>query len=350
MTSIKSNCVNYSVNNNVYIVTIRPSDYATQLNPPILPIEIETPDPPGSSTYHISVHIGSAQYTFLIENNVGTFTSPIIPNTNISMSPLGNSGTHNLTCTGNIPIPIPNAMTNTIILHTGASLGGTFQDGDTYVIDMISCCNAGTLSAGATVTFSRKLGVTINETPCDVSTNPDCNTVRIPCLNIQGQTLIDGRDIGDMKFTIKDEVLYYDNKGISCDKNKCQLLFLEKTKLQTTTLIKCCLMIVSVVRGKGTTLSEKVNYLYNNCNINQNITEPQFYTNIIRYAMVRYILSYILYGKFSIHYLLGKYYEKFITDLGRSRFCRFVEFFKSCDNPIDNVVGYDKYFKSGCDK
>ena len=60
--------------------------------------------------------------------------------------------------------------------------------------------------------------------------------------------------------------------------------------------------------------------------------------------MTRYILSRILYGKFCIDYLLEKYYKQFIKDLGRSRFCRFIEFFEDCTDPNNNFVVYEKYF------
>lgn len=63
--------------------------------------------------------------------------------------------------------------------------------------------------------------------------------------------------------------------------------------------------------------------------------------------MTRYILSRILYGNFDINYLLEIKYKRFIKDLGRSRFCRFIEFFENCTISPDFseiFVGYEKYF------
>ena len=64
--------------------------------------------------------------------------------------------------------------------------------------------------------------------------------------------------------------------------------------------------------------------------------------------MAKYIPARVLYGNFNMDYLLGKYNDKFLKDLGESRFCAFLEFF--LDTTTSPVVGYDKYFKySKCD-
>jgi hypothetical protein len=97
--------------------------------------------------------------------------------------------------------------------------------------------------------------------------------------------------------------------------------------------------MVSVFIGQEEFLYTKVESLW----ITLNITNPNlpiFYDNIIRYGMVRYILSKILYGNFNINYLLRKYYKQFLIDLGKSRFCNFLQFFK---NPVNSELF--KYFK-----
>jgi hypothetical protein len=102
--------------------------------------------------------------------------------------------------------------------------------------------------------------------------------------------------------------------------------------------------MVSVTKGKGTTLNEKLQYLISQNLQPNNMGINEFLYNIIKYGMTRYILSRLLYGCFDINYLLGKYYKKFLRDLGRSRFCRFIEFFDDCSDPNNNFVGYEKYF------
>lgn len=52
--------------------------------------------------------------------------------------------------------------------------------------------------------------------------------------------------------------------------------------------------------------------------------------------MAKYILSRLLYCKFNIKYLLGKYNNTFLLDLNMSRFCAFTTFFEENN--------YNKYF------
>ena len=59
---------------------------------------------------------------------------------------------------------------------------------------------------------------------------------------------------------------------------------------------------------KHITLIETILY------VNDQETSCKFYQNIFRYSMTKLILAKILYGDFNIHYLLGKYNDKFIKD------------------------------------
>src|SRR5437868_6380646 len=95
-----------------------------------------------------------------------------------------------------------------------------------------------------------------------------------------------------------------------------------------------------VVNGVGTTLVQKVTNLYN---VNH-ITIPlaTFLDNIILYGMAIYILARLMYGIFDINFLLGKYFEQFLKDLARSRFCAVLPFFT---DPTSPVFGYTQYFK-----
>ena len=95
--------------------------------------------------------------------------------------------------------------------------------------------------------------------------------------------------------------------------------------------------MVSVLRGKGSSLLDKAKNIYDN-----NKPFPEFYLNLILYGMSKYILSRILYGKFNINFLLRKYNDKFLDDLSNSRFCSFIEAFV---DPTSKIFGYDKYFK-----
>ena len=74
------------------------------------------------------------------------------------------------------------------------------------------------------------------------------------------------------------------------------------------------------------------------------VTTPylDFIENIISYSSSIYILSALIYGSFSVKYLLRKNYEKFIRDLENSRYYKFLELY---ENPKSNIYGYKKYFK-----
>lgn len=177
-------------------------------------------------------------------------------------------------------------------------------------------------------------------------TNPvcqsECGNVRVPIILITGQTTIDGSDMGDVRFQIFDEFQYYGKCGID---NKCQVIFINPDLIKETRFDICCPFIVSVLKGKGNTAREKATYLYNRSIVKMEanmVTFVQFSENLLLYAMAKYILSRILYGNFDINYLLGKYNDKFIEDLGESRFCSFVAFFIDCNSAS---FGYNKYFK-----
>ena len=102
--------------------------------------------------------------------------------------------------------------------------------------------------------------------------------------------------------------------------------------------------MVSVVKGVGLTLKEKLQNIYDNMFSSIGVSFGQFYENIALYGMAKFILARILYGNFDINYLLGKYNDKFLRDLAMSRFCSFVQFFEDCSS---QAFGYNKYFKSG---
>jgi len=136
-----------------------------------------------------------------------------------------------------------------------------------------------------------------------------------PEIFISSQLLIDASDIGNSIFEVRD------------------IIGVEK-KFE-----KVCIKIVSVLRGIGATAYDKISYLYKTEMIS--IRGAIFINNLHEYALVRYFLSKLLYGKWNINYLLGKYYSKFIRDLEKSKFYNFVDYFIS---PQSKVYKYDKYF------
>lgn len=174
---------------------------------------------------------------------------------------------------------------------------------------------------------------------CHGLINPECNNVRVPNVFFTAQTTIDGTDVGEADFTICDEYTYYNTNPLP-PMDRCAVNYICSNQLKQTKFRQCCPFMVSVVKGDGTTLMDKVFNIYDKFQIQ--IGFWNFYNNIVLYGMLKYVLSRILYGDFNIDYLLGKYDEKFLIDLGNSRFCEAITVFEDCTSAI---YGYSKYFK-----
>jgi hypothetical protein len=163
--------------------------------------------------------------------------------------------------------------------------------------------------------------------------------IQIPSILIQSQTLIDAADIGYTTFEVIDDVQYYCNRPFVIPNNKCPIEYIDIKDAKITNFEKHCPKGVKVLRGKGLTAYEKVMYLFETSNLNIYIEE--FASNLLKYAMVKYLLGRILYGKFNLKYILQKYDNKILRDLANTRFCHFVEFF---NDPNSEVYGYNQYF------
>lgn len=132
-----------------------------------------------------------------------------------------------------------------------------------------------------------------------------------PLIDITSQLLIDESDIGHTIFNV-----------------------VSKTN---QTFIKGCPKIVNVLKGKGTTMWDKLNYLY--------VADPpgllgyDFIAKIVRYSMLKYILGKLLYGVFDKKYILNKNFKQFLKDLGKSQYNNYVPFFTTGE-----YKNYYKYF------
>lgn len=178
---------------------------------------------------------------------------------------------------------------------------------------------------------------------CQKLAGSDCGNTRVPIISLLAQTTIDGTDIGEADFIICDEFTYYKEQPLP-PSSICAVNYLDVNQLKETKFLRCCPFMVSVVKGKGATFYDKVVNIYNRFSVEIGVGFLTFYYNMILYGMSKYILSRILYGNFNIRYLLGKYNEKFLRDLGNSRFCEFNAEFEDCTSP---VFGYNKFFKYG---
>jgi hypothetical protein len=131
-----------------------------------------------------------------------------------------------------------------------------------------------------------------------------------PVISIISQLLIDESDIGQTIFTVTQPNMIFN---------------------------KNCPKIVNVLKGKGNTMWEKLNYLY--------VIDPpgvlglDFLSNIVQYSMLKYVLSKLLYGKFNKKYILNKYQNKLLKDLAHSKYNYYLAFFTT-----GNTSDYNKYF------
>lgn len=198
------------------------------------------------------------------------------------------------------------------------------------------------------VTIKRPKRISFNKdiTPNVVSINNNINStnkIEVPILYIWGQTLIDGSDIGNVIFTIKDEFQYYGKNDIPSELNKCDTYNIDSSDLKITTFQKDCPKIVSVVIGNGETWYDKTEYLFKTLGKEKIRSDfGDFRSKMFLYAMLKFILSRILYNRFNVKFLLRKYNKKFLKDLAKSRFCEALQLFLDTKSII---FGYDKYFK-----
>jgi len=161
----------------------------------------------------------------------------------------------------------------------------------------------------------------------------------VPSIFIDFQSLIDGSDIGNTILRVTDDYQYYDHKTTPIIPNyTCKVITSNNPKI--TEFEESCPLIVSILRGIGNTAWEKTQYLIENVTTDQSDIY-NFFINLVRYSMLKYLLSRLMYGKFNINYVLNKYDKKFLKDLSHTRFCNFVNEFT---DPNSKIFGYGQYF------
>ena len=285
----------------------------------ILPIKISIPQPPPLGGYTVTIFLGDiliAEYTYDI---LGELTQNILISGKCLQLQAADGGPK---CDSTLISAKNSLILITIVNNTCLGLQGA-NIGDVYELNFNSCLNG---SFVATSTFRGKDQFTVAYPSSCIGCQClaiEGDKFQVPQIQITAQSTIEGTDVGEAIFVVCDEYQYYDNCKIP--HNTCKTRYVTYDKVKQTKFNKCCPYMVSVVRGKGLTLNEKVTYLYNKYRINVPFNE--FYGNIILYGMTRYVLAKLLWGKFDIDYLLNKYTKEFFHDLKHSRFCNFIEFF-----------------------
>jgi hypothetical protein len=164
------------------------------------------------------------------------------------------------------------------------------------------------------------------------------NHVRIPDLVIRTRDNIGSTDIGEVCFIVQDQ---YDYERHKITDNTSRLRWIDPSNIKISKFRRCSPYIAPFLRGEGETARQKAGYIWTKENLSKTITERDFYSRLIIYAMLKYILCRILYGKFDMSLLFTELHFKFIEDLNRSRFCVIAEKF---NDPTSEIYGYEKYF------
>lgn len=332
----------YTSEGTVFIV---PNDYpcvsnesdinALVRNPHLLPINVKRHTP-----YLFTIDIGDPMLTFNIM---------IDPKTNTINSDNGNTGLVVSTNINNrIQFNCPNTIIAfSIILEQNVSYfvqnDVLYREGDVYVLYLNVCdVTNGIPDIFVVSQFTRNPNAKIIRREINMPDIPVMSSllnkelIQVPALDIIGQTLIDGSDVGNMIFTIRDTRPYYNHVS----RKFCDTYYIDPNELKETIFNKKCPRMVTVFKGNADLLVLKVAHVYDSAINGPDFME--FYENIIFYGMLKYILSKILYGKFNINYLLEIYNDKFLDDLQSSQFCRYSPFFT---DPISPIYNFNKYFK-----
>jgi hypothetical protein len=309
------------------------------VSPPAFPVAIAIDNSQAPTTiYHISIGpvegINNLTYDIIIDKNGSGIPANISEGVSIDF-PLGQGGFQSCGTPNSAVTKATLIFSNNSLNPIGSTLEVPFQVNDSYTINALSCCNTKSVD----VVFERPLYMAM-VTECNtLDCLSPCQNVKVPALIINGQTTINGSDVADMLFIIYDKYSYEEEKPLP--KNLvCSVNYIDKIDLVKTVLRVCSAKMVSVVKGQGKTLYCKADFIWMTLDPTMYLTT--FYERLIKYGMLKFILSRLLYGDFNINYLLGKYNDKFLNNLGRSRFCAFIQNFNDCQS---DIYGYNQYFK-----
>lgn len=158
------------------------------------------------------------------------------------------------------------------IIFTGTNLFPDFPAdkqpylvGDKYVINLLPAFNGRNefIGGNPALCLIRKPPNISSEAIVTPTLFQQCIGVEVPAIDINGRTLIDMSDVGNMIFTISDKYHYYKKKSIPLDIKICQLDCISPDQLKTTKFEKCCPKMVSVVKGNKQTLQKKMEVFWN---------------------------------------------------------------------------------------
>ena len=220
------------------------------------------------------------------------------------------------------------------------------QSSQTFVNQL----SANQLSANQTNLYNIKPSLThrVNNHCCTGATGctggnhiiPDL--IRIPNVTILGQTTtVYGDYLSDYTFKVQDDRYYNDGDHACIDKCECTEDYIATRKVKSTKFFQYGPELQCVVKGKGKTLRQKVLSIYNKYQPTTGPSFEDFYSTLNYYAMLKYFLSRLLYGKFDINVLCQNNNKQFLKDLQHSRFCFYYNFLTDSAN---GFLGFERYF------
>jgi hypothetical protein len=179
--------------------------------------------------------------------------------------------------------------------------------------------------------------------------------IRIPAIYFYYQTDIRGDNLIEAAFNVYDRIAYCtdypkpqasdcnndndDNRCTNTVANKrgrgCPVEQIPTNQLVETKYSKQPYNFNKVVRGEGCTLREKLESI-NDTGLDIN----EFIELICLFGMMKYILGRLMFGKFSLKWLLNRNAKEFFDKLKQSRLCEFQQVFE-----FPELKGYEKYFK-----
>ena len=159
------------------------------------------------------------------------------------------------------------------------------------------------------------------------------NNNEVPLIFINVDSAFSAQDFGAATFAIYDNYQY--NNEQCCQESHSSI----KEKIYLSKFYKYP-KINKVLLGDGCLLVDQFLFIINKFGLTIDI--DTFTGQMALYSMLRYVLSYLLYGNFSVNYLRRRYAQQFLIDLEASRFSEFLVVFV---DPQYGLTEFGKYFK-----
>ena len=173
----------------------------------------------------------------------------------------------------------------------------------------------------------------------------------IPNINIEASTIRDQTDIGLLILTVRDIISYecfYSPPSKKDECRECPERIVNRSEV-IETVFERFIDYNRVLEGDGCSLLDKVRDIIIRNDIQVDVTE--LFLRIVLYGALVYFLSRLMYGFFDVRFLLRRFSKRFFRDLRNSRFCLFLNAFKSPElRGIGCLFKYDLHHRENRNK